>query len=190
MRCRLTEVQTDAKYMGLMNSVMGNHALKIMIALAAAAALSFRSTFADACLSPVTFCVLESLSHPSHRQSPPAFQLLNKQLKTCTRYRTASITWRKFSSQGAFKCPKMHSNVVRMDRKNFVTALFALRDLHVSLAAVQPLALLSRTIASLLSWKSAPLLVSLTDLRATFALSIQQVLRKKILQILLSLSLM
>jgi len=190
MRCRLTEAQTDAKYMGMMNSVMGSHALKIMIALAAAAALSFRSTFADACLSPVTLCVLESSSHPSHLRFPPVFQLLNRQLKTCTRYRTASITWRKFSSQEAFKCPKMHSNVVRMDRKNFVTALSALKDLRVSLAVVQPLALLSRTIASLLSWKSAPLLASLTDLRVTFALSIQQVLRKMILQIPLSLSLM
>ena len=84
----------------------------------------------------------------------------------------------------------MHSNVVRMDRKNFVMALSALKDLRVSLVVVQPLALLSRTIASLLSWKSAPLLASLTDLRATFALLIQQVLRKMILQIPLSLSLM
>jgi hypothetical protein len=92
MKCQLIEVQTDAKFMGMMNSAMGNHALKIMIAIAVAAALSFPSICEDAFLSPVTLCALESLSLQSHPQSPLAFQLSNKQLKICTRFRTVSIT--------------------------------------------------------------------------------------------------
>jgi len=94
-----------------------------------------------------------------------------------------------FSSPIAFPCLETHFNVARTDRKNFVTALFVLRDPRVGPAAAQPLALLSKTTASQVSLKSAPSLVSHTDRRGTTVLT-KLVKRQMIFRLLLSSTLM